>query len=159
VAGRKETAYFDQAERLYVVEGKTFAQIIAALVGQVSERSLSNWKEKGGWEAKRRQFMASQRDPLAIAREVQVSLMEAIDGRRQAEDYVTAAKLLNGLGQVNATIRRLESQQYDKRAICLEAMRHFVDWLKSESPIKADPDDLSGQERLIGGFLQYLERA
>lgn len=161
MAGPKERAYFDLAERCYVQDGKTLAQVSEALMGQVSERTISDWKDKGAWEDKRRQFLASQRDPLAIARDLYISLMLAIDARRQAEDFDTAAKLLDGLGKINATIRRLESQQYDKRAICLEAMRHFVDWLKGDekSPVKDDPKALAGQERLITGFLQYLERA
>ena len=48
MAGRKESAYYDEARRLYVRENKTAKQIAELLQGEVSENSIDQWAKKGG---------------------------------------------------------------------------------------------------------------
>lgn len=55
----KEQIHGLEAERLYVIEQCTLAEIAARL--SVSPRTVQNWKGKGDWDAKRRAYLASRR--------------------------------------------------------------------------------------------------
>jgi hypothetical protein len=50
----KKAAYFDEAEDLYVVDGLTLEAVAARL--PVSVTTLSNWKQDGEWEERRREL-------------------------------------------------------------------------------------------------------
>ena len=54
----KKAQYFDVAERMYVVEQRTLAEI-AAETG-VAESTLRLWKRQGGWSKKRKQYLESR---------------------------------------------------------------------------------------------------
>ncbi len=54
----KKAEYFDTAERLYVVEQRTLAEI-AAETG-VAESTLRLWKRQGQWSKKRKQYLESR---------------------------------------------------------------------------------------------------
>jgi len=55
----KEQLHGLEAERLYVIEQGTLAEIAGRL--GVSARTLQTWKTKGDWDAKRRAYLASRR--------------------------------------------------------------------------------------------------
>jgi len=55
----KEQLYGLEAERLYVIEQCTLAEIAGRL--NVSARTLQAWKAKGDWDAKRRAYLGSRR--------------------------------------------------------------------------------------------------
>lgn len=55
----KEQLHGLEAERLYVIEQCTLADIAGRL--GVSSRTLQTWKAKGDWDAKRRAYLASRR--------------------------------------------------------------------------------------------------
>lgn len=55
----KETLYGPEAERLYVTEQCTIAEIASRL--RIAERSVRNWKEKGRWDEKRQAYLSSRR--------------------------------------------------------------------------------------------------
>jgi hypothetical protein len=161
VAGAKERAYFDQAERLYR-EGKTLEQVSQALLGQVSERTLSDWSAKGEWPRRRAEFVASKQDPLTLLRRLQAKLLAFLEAQEAADpttlDIGRLTAVADSLAKFDAQIKRIESQKYDRRAVGLEGLRGLVDWLKAASPIKDDQVALAEQERLLSGYLQYLER-
>jgi uncharacterized protein YjcR len=47
----KKALYFNEAERLYVVEQMTLAEIASRL--RLAERTVRTWKDEGDWETKR----------------------------------------------------------------------------------------------------------
>ena len=47
----KKALYFGEAERLYVVEQMTLAEIASRL--RLSEKTVRTWKDEGDWETKR----------------------------------------------------------------------------------------------------------
>lgn len=55
----KEQLHGLEAERLYVIEQCTLAEIADRL--DVSARTLQTWKARGDWDAKRRAYLASRR--------------------------------------------------------------------------------------------------
>jgi hypothetical protein len=54
----KEQLHGLEAERLYVIEQCTLAEIAGRL--GVSVRTIQNWKTRGDWDAKRRAYLASR---------------------------------------------------------------------------------------------------
>jgi len=55
----KEALHGLEAERLYVIEQCTLAEIAGRL--DVSARTLQTWKSRGDWDTKRRAYLASRR--------------------------------------------------------------------------------------------------
>jgi hypothetical protein len=55
----KENLYGPEAERLYVTEQCTLAEIASRL--RIAERSVRNWKEKNRWDEKRQAYINSRR--------------------------------------------------------------------------------------------------
>lgn len=51
----KKQIYFAEAERLYVVEQYTLAEIASHL--HLAEKTVRNWKEEGDWENKRLRYL------------------------------------------------------------------------------------------------------
>jgi hypothetical protein len=47
-----------EAERLYVIEQCTFAEIASRL--KVNEKTIRSWKDEGDWEVKRQQYLKSK---------------------------------------------------------------------------------------------------
>jgi len=54
----KKNLYFTEAERLYVIEQCTINEIAQKL--NLAEKTVRNWKEEGGWEHKRLQYLRSR---------------------------------------------------------------------------------------------------
>jgi len=54
----KKQQYFDIAERMYVVEQRTLAEISAET--GVAESTLRLWKRQGAWSKKRQQYLESR---------------------------------------------------------------------------------------------------
>ena len=55
----KKQLYFNEAERLYVIEQKTIAEIASRL--RLSEKTVRNWKEEGDWQNKRYQYLQGKK--------------------------------------------------------------------------------------------------
>lgn len=54
----KKQLYFAEAERLYVIEQKTFAEIATQL--NLAERTIRLWAEEADWKTKRLQYLKSK---------------------------------------------------------------------------------------------------
>lgn len=100
----KKSAYYAEAERLYVTEHLTLEDISARLK-DVSVRSLQTWKTEGDWENKRRQLTAQQEsfseELYGLTRKLMQSVKNDIDNDKdpsQSKLY-TLSKLLDGLGK------------------------------------------------------------
>lgn len=54
----KKAALYDRAERMYIAERHTFAEIAATLA--CGEKTIRNWAAEGKWSEKRARFLAQQ---------------------------------------------------------------------------------------------------
>lgn len=54
----KKGLYFEEAERLFVVEQLNLLEIANRI--PVSERTLRNWKEEGDWDVKRSNYLSQR---------------------------------------------------------------------------------------------------
>lgn len=77
----KKALYFNEAERLYVVEQCTIAEISSRL--NLSEKTIRLWKEEGDWERKRTQFLKEKQslseELFVFARKLARSIMDDWD--------------------------------------------------------------------------------
>ncbi len=87
----KKDLYFDSAERMYVIEQKTFAEIASQL--DVSERTLSDWKAEGEWDAKRAQYLESRQSFHEELYEFSRTLMKSIKRDLDNEKQVDSGRL------------------------------------------------------------------
>ena len=128
MTGRKEEAYFDQAERLYCQGNKTIASI--AKIVPVSVNILYKWRLKGGWKAKRRAHLKNPRD---IAFRMRRTLEQYL---AQIEADAGEAKLnpatFEAINKAVAAIRQVERQAVDLRVMAVEVMAVFIQWLKTQ---------------------------
>jgi hypothetical protein len=77
----KKHLYFNEAERLYVVEQCTIAEIASRL--GLGEKTIRMWKEEGDWERKRMQFLKEKQslseELFVFARKLARSIMDDWD--------------------------------------------------------------------------------
>jgi hypothetical protein len=55
----KKAIYYEDAKRLYVFEGFSLDTVCELLKGNVSRKTLYNWKEAHGWDEKRKKHVES----------------------------------------------------------------------------------------------------
>jgi len=128
MTGRKEEAYFQQAERLYCRENKTIPAIAKIL--PVSVNILYKWRQKGGWKARRRANLSSPRDVASRMRrtlEQYLAQIEADAGGGQLDPAV-----FDDINKAVAAIRQVERQGVDLRVMAVEVMAVFIEWLKAQ---------------------------
>lgn len=74
----KKHLYFNEAERLYVVEQCTIAEIASRL--KLGEKTVRLWKDEGDWERKRAQFLKEKQslaeELFLFARKLARSIMD-----------------------------------------------------------------------------------
>lgn len=87
----KEALLSPEAERLYVIEQCSLAEIASRLA--VAERTLRNWKEKGGWDDKRRAYLGSRKSFHEDLYEFARDLMATIRDDWKAEREVSPSRL------------------------------------------------------------------
>lgn len=148
MAGRKEEAYWDEAERLYVRKNKTAEQIAAIL--PVSANTLYKWRLKGGWEAKRAAALASPRDLAERMRRALDKYLITIEAR--ADEGTLDNATFDAINKAMAAIRSVERQALDLRVMAVEVMKEFTDFLKQE-------DLPPGELQLIGGRIRTWFRS
>jgi hypothetical protein len=151
MSGRKEEAYFKEAERLYVKENKTPEQIAEIL--PVCANTAYKWSKKGGWGKKREAAQAALASPRNIAERMWAAVekyLAIIEGR--AEDGVLDNATFDALNKAVAAIRGVERQSVDKRVMSIEVMQDFTDFLKNK-------DLPAGELQLIGGRVREYFRS
>lgn len=153
MAGRKEEAYFNEAERLYVKDNKTPEQIAALL--PVSQNTIYKWSTKGGWGAKRAAAQAALSSPRNIADrmwaavETYLTLIEA-----KANEGVLDNATFDALNKAVAAIKGVERQSLDKRVAGVMVMQDYTDFLKSQ---EISPGELQTHGERIRAYFRSLE--
>lgn len=77
----KKQLYFSEAERLFVVEQMTIAEIASRL--RLGEKTVRLWKEEGDWDVKKKQYIRSKEafhgELYQFARKLMNSIREDIE--------------------------------------------------------------------------------
>jgi len=128
MTGRKEEAYFDSAERLYCQGNKPIAAIAKLL--PVSVNTLYEWRQKGGWKAKRRANLSSPRDIASRMRRTLEQYLAQIEAQAGEGQLEPAA--FDAINKAVAAIRQVERQAVDLRVMAVEVMGAFIEWLKAQ---------------------------
>lgn len=150
MGGRKEEAYFAEAERLYVQQNKT-PEMIAAIL-PVSANLVYRWKLKGDWATKRAAALASPRTLGERMRGALESYLKTIEA--QAQDGRLDHATFDAINKAVAAIRAVEHQGPDPRVMAVEVMRRYTDFLKAEE-IPAGELQLHGER--IRAYFRSLE--
>lgn len=87
----KKAALFADAERLYVVEQMTLAEIATRL--RICERTVRAWKDEGKWDERRKQLVSSKEAFHAELYEFARKLMRSIKDDMDAGEKVDAGRL------------------------------------------------------------------
>jgi len=87
----KKKMYFAEAERLYVVEQCTIAEIASRL--SVSEKTVRNWKDEGDWETKRKQYLQSRQTFHEELYQFARKLMQSIRDDLESGEKVDTGRL------------------------------------------------------------------
>jgi len=58
----KPAIYYEEAKRLYVIEGLSLEIIVERLGRKVARRTLQNWKSDGSWDKQRENYVRSTED-------------------------------------------------------------------------------------------------
>jgi len=69
----KMAAYYEEARRMFVQEGKTISEIARELK-DVSERTLQRWSAEGEWAEKRKEYIIKERKLNDILEELKYKL-------------------------------------------------------------------------------------
>jgi transposase len=142
MAGAKEQAYFEAAERLFVQEGKTAAQIAALL--PVSENTVYKWSLKGGWPQKRAAALNSPKNLGEMLRQNLERQVEILNGEERLNPATYDA-----IYKSICAIQKVERAQ-DLRVIAIAVGEGFFGYLKGQ-------DLPAGELQLIGGrFREWL---
>ncbi|MCL4504101.1 MAG: hypothetical protein M1438_19940 [Deltaproteobacteria bacterium] len=124
MTGRKESAYFAEAERLYVQENQTLEQIREMLHQAVSLTTLSGWKQKGGWERKREVVLTAPKDMAGRLRSNLLRQIEALEGESRLDPAAYDA-----IYKTFLLLEKLEKAQ-DLRTLTIPVMEAYRDYLR-----------------------------
>lgn len=104
----KKALYYEEAERCYVVDQMGLAEISSRL--KLSEKTVWNWKEEGGWDTKRRQYLAQKQ---AFHEELYVfgrKLLASINADMDAGVEVSQGRLYT-LGRILPLITKVKDYE------------------------------------------------
>lgn len=83
----KKALYFEEAERHYVVDQMTIAEIASRL--RLAEKTVWSWKEEGQWELKRRQHLQQKQlfheELYVFGRKLLSSIMADMDSGEKVD--------------------------------------------------------------------------
>jgi len=121
----KEHNYLNQAERLFVHEGRTLEEINTRL--SVPLTTLSVWQNKGEWDRKRRAILAN---PENLAERLRLALGKMLAALENGEEL--DPKAFDPLAKAATAIKNLDRGGYDLKVAGLKVMEDFSGFLKEQ---------------------------
>lgn len=153
MAGRKESAYYEEARRLYVKENKTIEQIAELLHGEVSQNTLYKWAKKGEWAKERAAALNNPRDIAEWLRQTLNAQMEALQAEAQRNPTVINPGVYDAIYKTVLTIEKLEKSQ-DLRAAAIMVLDKYGEFVKG---LDLPPGELQMHIGRMGEFFRSLE--
>ncbi|GMV67542.1 MAG: hypothetical protein AMXMBFR75_33320 [Candidatus Hinthialibacteria bacterium] len=140
----KFEAYYDDAERLAVKEGKTQREI-AEFLG-ISEKTISLWSKKGDWVRKRGEYLVSTRTgPVEKLKARFAKLLEDTDN--------LDAKKTDEIYKIQLLIDRMEGGSNIKGAT-LDVMDRFSTFIRQREP---DQEFIEQLKRHTHAFFEEIK--
>jgi transposase-like protein len=120
----------ERAEELYIMEGKTFAQV--ADETSVSESQLKRWADEGGWSERKKEYRAAFSDIRKNTVKLRKALIEKALGSLDPQDIYAAVRLES----VSARTITKEGKpaEIDRPRIFLEDMEFVAKTLAAIDP-------------------------
>ena len=133
----KFEAYYKDAERLSVKEGKAQRQI-SELLG-ISEKTLSRWSSDGEWMRQRKEYLVSTREgPAQKLENALTGMIEKLD----AGELISNPRIADQITKIVAAIKRLRGEG-DILGETIEVMDKFTKYLNRAETDKQFIDKLS----------------
>lgn len=102
----KHAAIYEEAKRLYVIEGFSVDAIVELLKNKVSRKTLYNWKTANDWDAQRKAYQQENQDMQNEIKQIaRIAIKEAKANPTPHNIYavvkaLSALKLMQGI-QIN----------------------------------------------------------
>lgn len=119
----KFQAFYKDAERLCVKEGKTQREI-SDLLG-ISEKTLSRWSSDGEWMRQRKEYLVSTR--TGPADKLKETLLELLEKIRPA-DLLKSARITDQITKIISAIEKIEGGK-DVLGSTIETMDRFTRYI------------------------------
>ena len=142
----KEHNYLNQAERLFVHEGRTLEEITTRL--SVDLTTLLDWQHKGEWDRKRSAILA---DPENLAERLRLALGKMLAALENGEEL--DPKAFDTIAKAATAIKNLDRGGYDLKVAGLKVMEDFTGFLKSQAP----PEEMMLVGKWIRAYFRSLE--
>jgi len=85
LANSKRDVYFEMAENMFVLQGKTREEIATQL--KLGEKTVRNWAQDGGWESKKASFLdcrqATHLELYGLLRQLTASIRMDMDAKKE----------------------------------------------------------------------------
>ncbi len=141
----KEHSYLNQAERLFVHEGRTLEEITTRL--SVDLTTLLDWQNKGEWDRKRSAILAN---PENLAERLRLALGKMLAALENGEEL--NPKAFDTIAKAATAIKNLDRGGYDLKVAGLKVMEDFTGFLKEQL---GEPGEL----QLIGSRIRAWFRS
>lgn len=93
----KHAALYEEAKRLYVIEGFSLDAIVELLKNQVSRKTLYNWRTQHNWDDQRRQYLATNEDLQREVIEITRQAIKEAKANPTPHNIYAVAKALSAL--------------------------------------------------------------
>lgn len=93
----KHAALYEEAKRLYVIEGFSLDAIVELLKNQVSRKTLYNWRTQHNWDDQRRQYVATNEDLQREVIEITRQAIKEAKANPTPHNIYAVAKALSAL--------------------------------------------------------------
>ncbi len=141
----KKHSCLNQAERLFVHEGRTLEEITTRL--SVDLTTLLDWQNKGEWDRKRSAILA---DPENLAERLRLALGKMLAALENGEEL--DPKAFDTIAKAATAIKNLDRGNYDLKVAGLKVMEDFTGFLKEQL---GEPEEL----QLIGSRIRAWFRS
>jgi hypothetical protein len=138
----KKKIYYDEAERLYVIEQMNIEEIAARF--NISVRAIKYWKKGQGWDVKRKEYLESKQtsheDGYLYARKLLCSLKDDLKDERK----ISPSRLHSFANVADSFLKMKKSE--DKQ----DELRKI--YLPQEKRTTLTPEEVSRIRREFLGF-------
>jgi len=139
--------YGEDAERMYVHEGKTGKEIAELL--PISEKQIGKWVADGEWKQKKKVARQQIHSDEAVVKGLMRKYLKELDNK--AIGQITPADL-DMLAKLSSTLRTIQSM-LDPKAATVFVMKKFLEFVA-----KKDKNLFQGLQGIAPEFFEFMER-